>query len=1412
MHDTPFTCQLSQLYCAPPQGFRLCHALYTAMTMDFSFWKKLLYNQSAHKNIAAELLRTTFVVQDLSGAGTLPSDPELTAALLDRVRLYCGKSQCFHAKLAILDYVSDQQEHFFRLGVFSKNLTCDSDDQNGIILDCSCGQAETDDGKRLYDYLCLCAKDSAPYASTNWNWGFEAIKNIQLPFDAHIWFNGCFNGKSTSLWDVLLNDGSTPRSLQPTGIAVTKSEFVGRAFRENAANQNSSLEIWNKYTGEKDPTHMKLYLLKYADGRCRYWSGSANCSENGLGINPKAPAAANIECLVEVPIDAENYDQILEALKLHGYLRQTQFAKFTPAETERSAENRLLNQILEEHRFFWSNQSGSWQIEAEPQPLCQSVQGYSWEVKPLVSGQRGYGVLSVCGTTSRYRIFLPQNAKLSSAESYLRSLAQASLEKFQNAGYVDCLLELYGTNRLAELAALETKIIAAYQNLEQQYPVPSTLSALYPVIELIQMLDKKLQITRPNPLPLPPTAPAAAAPQKDPEIFNTLKPFQRATARYILDKFTSHNIYTLADEAGMGKTFVALGIIGAMYEKKANRPLNVYYMCSNQRILEQNSSKLLNYLNKTYPDKAVKSDCDRLSLAFKPSPVADGIILYPMSSSLMRDTHSKTGNDLERNTLRAALNIKTKPECWTETEMQQARARGQQMAMQKNPPDLILLDEFHQMNPEDIKALKELTQKCAAEPKLLLISATPFALTSSQVNSTSLYGLSDEDANPVTALSLADFLEYTDSGSREILTAQKEHSTAVEALIQNPSDETWEKARRCSCHLQKLLQQVICRTERGRLSKQAQPEELENPHRPAIRGLNLDYAADTAAGHYQALVPGAKSYQLRFKNSKNPENSAYTFEQDNNYTYLWKNTAGLQLGSWNQNPRLAAIDAAAVQGFEQLLWVPPIKPYYPLGGVFKNAADKGFSKLLVFSGWVMIPRAVSSIFSYEADRRNGGNASALTDLDCKLDYAEVQRLAEQFPVSALRSLYAHDPRNTKALGAPQVCLYRILHPYVQNALYQIHEHLMAYKKKKWSAAAVAEIFYLPDNKADRTLRMQISRVKNAGGREGFLWMQLTALLGGNYADAYDCTEQLRTEFRNSDQSLPREVFAAITAAHLFSLLGDAFNRYFNLPSVRLALEKAGVKDQDSLFGYCTNGNLQAVLDEWFFVQNSDVGRFLSDLKAVLEQEPSTVHLLCDDGIGSENTAVQECCYAQRYTDDKSDSNEHNTSWQNTIQAAFNSPFWPMILSTTSIAQEGLDFHCYCRKIMHYTLPATPAAIEQREGRIDRYRGYIQRLRQAKHNPDLNWAQMFAQDAPGSSGIVPGWVVPPEEDDLRMERITAILPQTAEDLRYEKLLRCKREYRSILGMPNSMDEVQQLADIAQELDRPLQEIFPDLSPR
>ena len=52
-----------------------------------------------------------------------------------------------------------------------------------------------------------------------------------------------------------------------------------------------------------------------------------------------------------------------------------------------------------------------------------------------------------------------------------------------------------------------------------------------------------------------------------------------------------------------------------------------------------------------------------------------------------------------------------------------------------------------------------------------------------------------------------------------------------------------------------------------------------------------------------------------------------------------------------------------------------------------------------------------------------------------------------------------------------------------------------------------------------------------------------------------------------------------------------------------------------------------------------------------------------------------------------------------VRGAFNSPFWPFVLATTSVGQEGIDFHWWCHAVVHWNTPANPVDFEQREGRV-----------------------------------------------------------------------------------------------------------------
>ena len=93
-----------------------------------------------------------------------------------------------------------------------------------------------------------------------------------------------------------------------------------------------------------------------------------------------------------------------------------------------------------------------------------------------------------------------------------------------------------------------------------------------------------------------------------------------------------------------------------------------------------------------------------------------------------------------------------------------------------------------------------------------------------------------------------------------------------------------------------------------------------------------------------------------------------------------------------------------------------------------------------------------------------------------------------------------------------------------------------------------------------------------------------------------------------------------------------------------------------------------------------------------------------------------------------------------MRTAFNSPFWPFVLATTSVGQEGLDFHQYCHAVVHWNLPANPVDLEQREGRVHRYKGHaIRKNVAAVHRADAfeaagdPWEAMFEAAVRGAPG-------------------------------------------------------------------------------
>lgn len=71
--------------------------------------------------------------------------------------------------------------------------------------------------------------------------------------------------------------------------------------------------------------------------------------------------------------------------------------------------------------------------------------------------------------------------------------------------------------------------------------------------------------------------------------------------------------------------------------------------------------------------------------------------------------------------------------------------------------------------------------------------------------------------------------------------------------------------------------------------------------------------------------------------------------------------------------------------------------------------------------------------------------------------------------------------------------------------------------------------------------------------------------------------------------------------------------------------------------------------------------------------------------------------------------------RNQLMLAFNTPFIPDVLIASSVMAEGVDLHLNCRYIIHHDLSWNPSTLEQRTGRIDRIGAKVENCGEPIHS-------------------------------------------------------------------------------------------------
>lgn len=550
------------------------------------------------------------------------------------------------------------------------------------------------------------------------------------------------------------------------------------------------------------------------------------------------------------------------------------------------------------------------------------------------------------------------------------------------------------------------------------------------------------------------------------------------------------------------------------------------------------------------------------------------------------------------------------------------------------------------------------------------------------------------------------------------------------------------------------------------------------------------------------------------------------------------------------HPRLRAmIDEMGNDARARRLWLPPTRPYIDDPS---RMLDNPPSKTLVFTSWGAAPPAIATALNLFVEPRPGREKD--------LEFSRAKKPGGQS--TPVRSVYA--------LGAPLWRFAEDSDPFeamrgVGKALSgtrmiaEIREQLINAGRLKVSRAP------LPQNIVDIALEL------NAGPSYPHLSAQNASYLrpARDLMDEIESVDQatvtsavandlaelaaaspgtcayraLRRVIPGLDKDRPALFGAAIA-------IGNSITRLFQRPTA-VAIVEGGYSKKvpywRRVLRFCLMHDLQSVLDEYVFLlvrdsSEKNAGKLADEVAVAIHVALSTVGglqvarprakgkppygaAMYARALGEHDSPSDEDPKAQKNTNKTTKKPERRTSRHaNPLLTAFNSPFPPFVLTTTSTGQEGLDMHRYCRRLVHWNLPNSPLALEQREGRIDRYlslgvRTNIAKLgfppseRSMAPSPANPWDQLVqaAQDRTSkhNSILAPLWHF---GEGQPIKAIAVCLPFSREETAWERLLEEASWYRLVLGQPDPHALLERLSNGSVSNRQEINGVRLDLTPR
>ena len=948
--------------------------------------------------------------------------------------------------------------------------------------------------------------------------------------------------------------------------------------------------------------------------------------------------------------------------------------------------------------------------------------------------------------------------------------------------------------------------------------------------------------------------------------------FQEATAQRILHIFRDlkHNRVLLADEVGLGKTYVARRVISLVREwhKSFDDFFKVVYVCSNANIAEQNIEKLgvdnkmnisqsrlsmqhlyITKANREIRDKAAYGEMPESIIPLTPSTsfrlktsqgtVYERALMFVLLSKMdqckgfikelsrLLSCHVKDWETQINSYIKLVeecgdeyvldithkLSDKVSTDTWQKLEKY---AKGEVryqwgdkcalinvlrrafafISIDMLDPDLVILDEFQRFSDllqggEDEQSMlaKEFFNPQRKNTKILLLSATPYKpLTTLEELNTDGRDEHLDDFN-----NLIHFLFVRQEDYDEFKKKWSHYSSELKKCDDIPQlVKAKDKA-------QEALYKIMCRTERfnsGIIKDDVhevpvQTEDIlayaegqrlmdhisEELGKKSLGNMPIEYVKSSPyllsfmdKYELKKRIVGEKGKNIPFMRGCKMDSLLLSKFRINNYKLLEPGNGKLRylhdlvFGEKHQKKT------------QFLLWVPASHPYYKAGGLFETKEAQSFSKILLFSAWEMVPRMVSVMMSYYAELYTIGEIKkTVNSIRYTPDSTAGGKLKNRYGENRIRanSIFEYPSQTLAGLYDPK--------GYFGEKLSEIRSNLS--EKIKAYIASDPDLSQLPrQRRSNAKCILAIMRILDHEGEVDTEGLYIPDNAVKVLTDIAIASPAVCAYRQSRDVEDARKAGKAIVSV---------FNKAESAAIIDVLYNKKNDDDYyESVLDYCVAGNLQSVLDEYaHMLGDRKLGEALEE--AILDT--GFLRVDTSDSIGKDDKKMTMRTHFAIPFIDKTVTDKSVARTKN-IRKAFNSPFRPFILSSTSIGQEGLDFHWYARKIVHWNLPSNPVDLEQRQGRVNRYKCLAIRRNVAHlYGEYFSWDEMFDEakkDLKGDySDMVPYWCLPinalssDQKSKLDyIERIVPLYPLSRDEFKYKRLIDVLSLYRLSLGQP------------------------------